>query len=161
MERVDGISSTNITFQARVERCFATYIDVAIERPHHYLAAFSSAGSQESQSSQDDSWEVFQDTNKGRAFGIIVSVVQDGQAQGVFDRALDPFLTAKSLWASMHGLAMLLIHLPGFTRMIPDPKNATPAEDFMSFHVGLMVRSLQSAHSVSSQPNGTNGAPHD
>jgi AcrR family transcriptional regulator len=160
MERVDRTASRNRSFEAHVQRCFETYIDVATERPHHYLAAFSSLGSQNPNSARDHSWEAFQDTNKGRAFSVIVTVVQDGQAQGVFDPSLDPFLAAKSLWSSMHGLAMLLIHMPGFPGMIPDDRKPQSNNDFIAFHVRLMVRGLKAGSPSSDSPTGTNGLSH-
>ncbi len=161
MERVDRSAPQDLSFQAHVQRCFATYIEVATERPHHYLAAFASLGTQEPHTPKDQSWDAFQDTNKGQAFNIIVSAVKDGQAQGVFDPSLDPFLAAKSLWASMHGLAMLQIHMPGFTAMVPEDGPAAPAQDFTALHVGLMVRSLQSGSPASNQTNGTNEFSND
>jgi AcrR family transcriptional regulator len=140
MQSIDPADLQVMSFDHRVRRCFRTYIEVAAERPHHYVAAFSSPGTPGTGDCP------FQDTKKGQAFMTVAALVQEGQQAGVFDPALDPVLAAKSLWASMHGLALLLIHLPGFPSMIPG--NAAPISDeqFTAYHVDLMVRSLQSGN---------------
>lgn len=143
MESVDHAAIETLTFDQRVRRCFTRYIEVAAERPHHYLAAFSSLGTADADHPPGDDWCAFQESKKGQAFGTVVALVQEGQESGVFDSRMDPFLAAKSLWASMHGLAQLLIHLPGFPAMMPDRSRDISIKEFTAFHVGLMVRSLQ------------------
>lgn len=143
MQSVDRAALQTLTFDQRIRKCFTTYIEVAVERPHHYLAAFSSLGSPEAADQPADDWDTFQQTKKGQAFGTVAALVQEGQAAGIFDPSMNPLLAAKSLWASMHGLAQLLIHLPGFPSMMPDASPGVPVKDFTAFHVGLMVRSLQ------------------
>lgn len=145
MASIDPDDIQALTFDQRVRRCFGTYIKVAAERPHHYVAAFSSLGSADSGSAKADDWSAFKDTKKGQAFLTVAALVQEGQAAGMFDPALDPVLAAKSLWASMHGLALLLIHMPGFPSMLPGSSKPVSNEQFTAFHVELMVRSLQSA----------------
>jgi len=155
MQSVDRAALQTLTFDQRIRRCFSTYIEVAAERPHHYLAAFSSLGASAPLGAADDDWSTFQKSNKGQAFGMVVALLQEGQDKGVFDPSLNPFLAAKSLWASMHGLAQLLIHLPGFPAMMPDPSKNVSVKEFTAFHVGLMVRSLQPA----TQTRGNNENP--
>lgn len=153
MESIDPASRQAMTFSQRVRRCFQMYIEVAVERPHHYVAAFSSPGSAEPGAPSEADWGAFQATKKGQAFMTVVDLVQEGQAAGIFDASLDPVLAAKSLWASMHGLALLLINLPGFSSMIPGASAPISNEQFTAFHVDLMVRSLQSGEaSLASQP---------
>lgn len=139
MERVDHAAITSLSFEERVRTCFKTYIRVAVERPHHYLAAFASQGSA-------TDWANFQNMKKGQAFGMVVSLVQQGQSAGVFDAKMDPYQAAKSLWASMHGLAQLLIHIPHFPEMMPNDRGVLSNDAFTDFHVGLLVRSLCDTH---------------
>jgi len=148
MESVDHAFVASLSFEARVKRCFKIYIDTAVERPHHYLAAFSSAGAQ----APGEDWCVFQKTNKGQAFGTVASLVRQGQQAGHFDPALDPFMAAKSLWASMHGFALLLIQIPGFPEMAPEECRVMSQDQFTEFHVDLMVRSLRADANTSQQP---------
>lgn len=143
MQSVDRAALQTLPFEQRIRKCFTTYIDVAVERPHHYLAAFSTSASSAPQNAKSEDWDTFRETKKARAFLMVVGVVEEGQAAGVFDRNMDPFFAAKSLWASMHGLAQLLIHLPGFPDMKPENSPGLSNKDFTEFHVGLMVRSLQ------------------
>lgn len=150
MESVDHALVASLSFEARVKLCFKNYIDAAVERPHHYLAAFSSLGAQ----TPGEDWCDFQKTNKGQAFCTVVSLVQQGQQAGLFDPKLDPFLAAKSLWASMHGFALLLIHIPGFPEMAPDKCRVMSKDQFTEFHVTLMVRSLRADPRPAVQPPG-------
>ncbi len=145
MESIDPEDIQVMSFDQRVRRCFRTYIEVASERPHHYVAAFSSLGSVDAVTAKSGDWDSFAQTRKGQAFLTVASLVQEGQAAGVFDPSRDPILAAKSLWASMHGLALLLIHLPGFPSMLPGTSSPVSNEQFTAFHVEMMVRSLQSA----------------
>lgn len=144
MQSVGRIAHDQLSFDERIHRCFRTYIDVAIERPHHYLAAFSTPVASVHPDPADGAWAEFQQTFKGQAFGTVVTLVEEGQSLGAFDRALDPVHAAKSLWASMHGLAHLLICYPGLPQMIPVPERAMTADTFIAFHVCMLVRSLRS-----------------
>ncbi len=158
MESVDRAVIDSLAFDVRVKVCFKTYIRVAAERPHHYLAAFSSLGSAESDTKGED-WADFQDMKKGQAFNMVASLVQEGQRMGVFTPDMDPFQAAKSLWASMHGLALLLIHMPRFPELMPNAHGVVSTDAFTDFHVDLMVRSLQAAPVSSSFPPGKNEPP--
>lgn len=142
MSGVDQAAFKALPFGQRIRRCFMTYIEVATERPHHYLAAFSSPPTAIPAPGGQD-WEAFQQTQKGRAFGTVVSVVRDGQATGVFDVALDPVQAARSLWASMHGLSHLLINHPNFAETVPAGSRPMSDETFTAYHVDMMVRSLE------------------
>jgi AcrR family transcriptional regulator len=143
MQSVDRMAYDQLSFDQRIHRCFRTYIDVAIERPHHYLAAFSTTGASAHHDAVDGAWAEFQQTFKGQAFGTVVALVEEGQSLGAFDRTLDPVHAAKSLWSSMHGLAQLLIHNPGLPQMSPAPERAMTADTFIAFHVSMLVRSLR------------------
>jgi hypothetical protein len=143
MHRVDDAAETPKTFEQRVTRCVSTYIEVAVERPHHYLAAFATSKSSKAGHETAEDWRQFQTTMKGQAFGTVVALVQEGQTRGDFDNTIDAHTAAKSWWASMHGLALLLIHLPAFPAMMPHPTVAPSPASFIEFHASLMMRSLR------------------
>jgi AcrR family transcriptional regulator len=142
MATVDRAALTSLPFEARVRQCFAKYVETAIERPHHYAAAFASAADPSAGMDDAGCWEDFEKTYKGQAFMIVVGLVREGQEIGVFDASFDPYIAAKSLWASMHGVALLLIHLPGFPGLLPGSDRGIDTAQFVQFHVGLLFRSL-------------------
>lgn len=142
MSSMDMAAFQALPFDQRIRRCFMNYIEVATDRPHHYLAAFSSSAGDASSTKRED-WEAFQKTEKGKAFGTVISIVQEGQQAGQFDPSLDPVHAARSLWASMHGLAQLLISVPNFGQGMPATAAKMDNHEFTAFHVGLMIRSLQ------------------
>lgn len=157
LERVDGISTTDMPFEARAKACVTTYVETAAARPHHYAAAFSSvqpAGECGGRGAM--SWEEFLNTHKGKAFSILIDMVTEGQQLGVFDSRLDPVLAAKSVWAASHGLALLLTHLPQFQGMFPEDQPAG-GKDFVAFHADIIFRGLQRAVDTD-PPSQTSGA---
>ncbi|HPF23379.1 MAG TPA: TetR/AcrR family transcriptional regulator [Hyphomonas sp.] len=141
MAQVDRVAALNLDFHDRARACVTTYVATAVERPHHYAAAFSSIPTaEEAAARQNLGWEDFIQTSKGQAFKVLVDLVEDGQARGVFDRTLEPVKAAKSIWASSHGLALLMIHMP----VLPDmqPCEAQPTGDFVAFHADIVMRGL-------------------
>lgn len=142
MSNVDRAALPSLPFEARVRQCFAKYIEIAIARPHHYAAAFTSAADPGAGMNDPGNWKEFEQSHKGQAFMIVVSLVREGQEIGVFDTSFDPHIAAKSLWASMHGVALLLIHLPGFPGLLPGAGSGMETAQFVEFHAGLLFRSL-------------------
>lgn len=142
MATVDRAALQALPFEERARLSFAKYVETAIARPHHYAAAFSSTSERDGLTDPAPCWDDFEKSNKGQAFMIVVGLVREGQALGAFDAAFDPFVAAKSLWASMHGVAMLLIHAPGFPVILPTPDRALNTDEFIQFHSGLLFRSL-------------------
>jgi AcrR family transcriptional regulator len=143
LTRVDKITCADAPFSQRGRACVSTYIETAMERPHHYAAAFSSPGSADADVRTPPlEWEEFEKTYKGRAFNILVDMVQEGQSLGVFDPSLDPFLSAKSVWAASHGLAQLMTHMPNVPALLPS-KPPVSASSFIAFHADLVFRGLQ------------------
>ena len=141
LEQVDRVSAASRDFHDRARACVTTYVSTATARPHHYAAAFSSVPTPEELAiRQHLSWEDFIATSKGQAFKVLVDLVEEGQALGVFDTALDPLKAAKSIWASCHGLALLMIHMP----ILPDvqPCPTQPDRDFVAYHADIVMRGL-------------------
>ena len=156
--QVDRVAALNLDFDERARACVTTYVATATERPHHYAAAFSSIPTPEEAAARHGSlsWEDFIQTSKGQAFKVLVDLVLDGQARGVFDPALEPVKAAKSIWASSHGLAQLMIHMP----LLPDmqPCNAAPSGDFVAFHADIVIRGLMKPAGTANPPK-RNGTP--
>jgi AcrR family transcriptional regulator len=141
LSQVDGVGAKNPDFHARARACVTTYVATAIARPHHYAAAFSSIPTPEQIAARRNlDWEDFIATRKGQAFKVLVDLVLEGQALGVFDRSLDPLNGAKSIWASSHGLALLMIHMPLLPEM--QPCTAQPGGDFVAAHADIVIRGL-------------------
>jgi AcrR family transcriptional regulator len=140
--KIDSSSSADRPFLQRAKACVATYVETAVTRPFHYAAAFSSI---QNAAHEDDastkSWDRFVTTQKGQAFGVLISMVREGQELDIFDPSLDPVMAAKSLWAGSHGLAQLLIHVPHFHQLVPNQQPIS-ATDFIEFHAELQVRGL-------------------
>ncbi len=143
LSRVDRTQLETMPFEARSLACLSTYIDVATERPHHYAAAFSSVpGDQSANAKPIMTWADFCATRKGQAFDILLKMVAEGQASGHFDPDLDRVSAARSVWASLHGLAQLLIHLPSLADLLPSPRT-NARSDFVNFHAQMILRSLR------------------
>ena len=158
LAQVDHGLACNPEFHDRARACVTTYVATAIARPHHYAAAFSSIPTPEEVAvRQHLSWEDFIATSKGQAFKVLIDLVVDGQALGAFDPALDPVMAAKSIWASSHGLAMLMIHMP----LLPDMQpcgGIPPTEEFAAFHADIVIRGLAAPVNVPDHPT-RNGTP--
>ena len=142
LARVGRVSGVDAPFAVRGRACVSTYIETAIERPYHYAAAFSQIENAEMSPQCDADWDAFTASNKGRAFGVLVSMVKEGQSLGIFDPDLDPFLSATSVWAASHGVAQLLTHLPHFPAVAPTHAPVS-ASEFITFHADLVFRGLQ------------------
>ncbi len=143
MSRINRSELDALPFDARAIACLSTYIKVATERPHHYAAAFSSPpGVVHGARKPEMDWTTFGATRKGQAFGILLDMVSDGQSSGHVDPRLDHVGAAKSVWASLHGLALLLIHLPDFTDMLTAPR-PDARDAFICFHAEMILRSLR------------------
>ena len=143
LEKVDTSSNADRPFLERAKACVATYVETAITRPFHYAAAFSSIQKDLPENGAGIlCWDGFVTSRKGQAFGVLISMVTEGQELDIFDPALDPVMAAKSLWAGSHGLAQLLIHVPKFHMLVPDDQPVT-ASDFIEFHANLQIRGLR------------------
>lgn len=107
LEQVDELPDNHEPFLEYARRCIETYIRTALERPHHYTAAFSGESEISTQGAP-----VSDMSNKKRAFAVLHNMVERGVEKGAFRVDLDTHLAAKSIWASSHGLAVLMAHMP-------------------------------------------------
>ena len=124
-----------------VRECITTYILTALKRPHHYAAAFS--GTDEISDWMTEQSEDGTISYRTRAFDMLHELVTLCVENGVFREDLRIAAAAKSLWASMHGLAMLMVHLPAFGMKEMDDLPAMSAREFMDFHADLIARGLE------------------
>lgn len=133
--------SGDAPYEACFVKCLGVYIETAMERPHHYAAAFATVNLACCVDEETRDWHAFAQTRKGVAFMFLVERVKEGQALGVFDRGFDPYLAAKSVWASCHGLAHLMGHLPAMASTLPESSKMS-REEFVRNHAQFIVRGL-------------------
>lgn len=145
LEKIDEINRQALPFPERARQCMTTYVRTALEKPHHYAAAYS--GTLEPPGDGADcpsfDWDAFIGDNKGKAFAHLLDMVRVGQADGHFRTEPDAFLAAKSLWASLHGLALLIAHMPA---LIPAPDGRGRPVDrdrLIAFHADQVIRGLE------------------
>jgi AcrR family transcriptional regulator len=118
------------------------YVLTAIERPHHYTAAFSGEAPQEmAPHASPEREQAFGESPAGQAFNTLEGMIAEGVALGVFHRHLDVDLAAKSVWASCHGLAMLIAHLPCYPDMKGHPASGEQTA-FIRHHAELLIAGL-------------------
>ncbi|MEM8617270.1 MAG: TetR/AcrR family transcriptional regulator [Pseudomonadota bacterium] len=140
MENVHEITDTGQPFSQRMRHCVGEYVRLATEKPHHYAAAFSGMSTVEFSHEQGD--PDFASTEKGRAFTVLCGMVEEGIANGHFRQDLNAPLAAKSLWASMHGLTMMMLHIPSFPAFRPGVETLS-REAFIEFHADQIVRGME------------------
>ncbi|MEM7492226.1 MAG: TetR/AcrR family transcriptional regulator [Pseudomonadota bacterium] len=140
LAQVHEITDTSRPFAERMGDCIATYVKEGLASPHHYAAAFVGTAID---TGIDSSHPEFTQRSKGRAFRVLMGMVVEGKELGHFRSDLDPELAAKSLWASMHGLTMMMIHIPTYPRLSAD-SDAPDREAFIQMHADHLVRGLES-----------------
>ncbi len=142
LENVHRIADTTTPFYDRARDCVATYMRVAAAKPHHYAAAFAgesmSTGPVENEPG-------FEHSKKGQAFNVLRNMISEGVETGAFRAEIDPALAAKSVWASMHGLAMMIVHIPTFPAL-KEGQSSMPREQFFEFHADQVIRGLEAHH---------------
>lgn len=137
--QVHRIADTVTPFPERMSDCLATYVREALSSPHHYMAAFSGTAPDRG---IDAKHAEFAQRSKGQAFQVLMGMVSEGVELGHFRSSLDAELAAKSIWASLHGLTMMMIHIPTFPRLTSD-SDAPDRETFIQMHANQLVRGLE------------------
>jgi AcrR family transcriptional regulator len=120
------------------QRGLVTYVDVALERPHLFQAAFSGVvpgGENDGPMSEGP------DDAKARCYMALRNAIERGMISGEV-MSMDCDLAAMHAWAAIHGLASLMVHMPGFPKggvycPIETPKAATAS------HAAFIWRGLQ------------------
>lgn len=125
-----------------VRESVSTYVRTALERPHHYVAAFTEIGEPKEVSDFDSYLQEVEGTFRHRAFIMLFELVGESVKAGLFRKDLAIGPASKSLWASMHGLAMLMIHLPSFGTSFLNGETMEQ-DEFIRFHSDQIVRGLE------------------
>lgn len=142
LENVNRIADTSMPFAERSRDCVATYVQIATDKPYHYAAAFAGESSTDA---PVDGEPGFAQSKKGQAFMVLRGMIAEGVETGAFRADIDPNLAAKSLWASMHGLAMMIVHIPTFPAFKPEQDTMT-RDEFILFHADQVIRGLEVHH---------------
>ena len=71
---------------------------------------------------------------------MLVQMIEKGQQEGVF-RSGDPRVMSKSVWASLHGMTMLIVCLDDFPNGMPGSEHVT-TEGVVDFHASMIIRGL-------------------
>jgi len=142
LENVNRIADTATPFAERARDCVATYVRLAIEKPYHYAAAFAGESVTDAPVDGEPGFDL---SNKGQAFNVLSGMIAEGVEIGAFRRDIDPTLAAKSVWASMHGLAMMIVHIPSFPALKPDQPSLAQ-DEFILFHADQLIRGLEAHH---------------
>jgi len=114
-------------------RCIRAYIETGMEEPNHYMMAFSPSVTSKPHLHEEKEVAF-------EAESALVSMIQQGQAEGVF-RDVDPRMASKSVWASLHGLTMLIVCLDDFPQGLPGSEHIT-LEGVIDLHTDLIIRGL-------------------
>ena len=142
LQNVNRIADTSTPFEERARECVSTYVRVATEKPYHYAAAFAGESSGTGPVEFEPGFDL---TKKGQAFIVLRDMIGEGVKLGVFRQELDPVLAAKSVWASMHGLAMMIAHIPTYPALKPD-QPSMPRAEFLEYHADQVIRGLEARH---------------
>ena len=144
LENVHRIADTSTPFNERARDCVATYVRIAVEKPYHYAAAFAGEAASNDLAPVDDE-PGFELSKKGQAFNVLRGMIAEGVENGAFRSEIDPSLAAKSVWAAMHGLTMMIVHIPSFPALKADQATMS-REDFILFHADQVIRGLEMHH---------------
>jgi AcrR family transcriptional regulator len=117
------------------ERCIRAYIEIGIEEPNHYMMAFSTSSQEDPPHIHSEGERSFQAEEK------LVQMIEKGMGEGVF-RPMDPYVASKSVWASLHGMTMLMVSLVDFPDGMPGSEHVT-REMALDFHVQAILRGLK------------------
>ncbi len=95
----------------RLREGMRRYVAFGLRHPEHYTATFIAVP--DDQVPEDVQRYTSPDSNGMRALGILTKAVQDCIDAGKF-RKVDAGVTARALWAALHGVTALLIQMPNF-----------------------------------------------
>jgi len=96
---------------ARLREGLRRYVAFGLRHPQNYLATFVAVPQE--QLPEDIARYNSPESNGMRALGIMRAGVVACIEAGVF-RTVDPDVTIRALWASVHGITALLIQMPNF-----------------------------------------------
>ena len=135
--QVDSVQLTNGPYLDRARACMRTYIETALARPQHYMAAFADVHAEMPDAADPE--PVPEDSAKHRAFGYLSGMVAEGQQLGVIRQDVSNVALAMSIWAACHGAASLIAHMPDFPEKKPVPSGLT-LDAFLDLHAGILLQ---------------------
>ncbi|OLF80585.1 hypothetical protein AWH62_15245 [Maricaulis sp. W15] len=118
---------------ALCSRCMRAYIETGMEEPNHYMMAFSPSVTVKPHV-HDEKEVAFEAEEK------LVHMIEAGQAEGSFCK-VDPRVASKSVWASLHGLTMLIVCLDDFPNGMPRSEHVT-LDAVIDLHTEMIMRGL-------------------
>jgi AcrR family transcriptional regulator len=119
--------------RARLVLALRAYLDQALAKPHHYLAAFSGPPPGAEEVPDEDAAGI---PPRARAFAALAGFTGDYMAAlGPAAPDRPPEEIARLLWAGTHGLAHLLIVTPHFGWGDPDRVGAEMIEGLIRGHI--------------------------
>lgn len=120
---------TALSVAVRFERMGQAYLDFAIEHPNLYRLLFGDKYRQEREEICD-----YKDENQATGLYALIGLLLEAQEEGIIARE-NPMIQAATVWASIHGLASLLIdgHL-----MMSDNMEA-----IYEYSIGVLLKGLQ------------------
>jgi|TARA_R100000455_G_C6263896_1_gene119165 AcrR family transcriptional regulator len=131
IRRMDEAAEEGGPVHVLCERCGRAYIETALEEPKHYLMAFSNW---DKENAPDENTYAFAaETN-------LKEMVVAGIERGVF-REMDPAVASKCVWASVHGLAILLASMEEFPHGMPGSEHVT-RDAVIDFQTNMIIRGL-------------------
>ncbi|MEO1553514.1 MAG: helix-turn-helix domain-containing protein [Pseudomonadota bacterium] len=142
LANVNRIADTSTPFAERARDCVATYVQIATEKPYHYAAAFAG---ESATLAPVDGEPGFAQSKKGQAFMVLRGMIAEGVEIGAFRADIDPTLGAKSIWASMHGLAMMIVHIPTYPAFKIE-QDTMSRDEFILYHADQVIRGLEAQH---------------
>ena len=114
-------------------RCMRAYIETGMEEPNHYMMAFSPTTTKKP--------HLHEETETAyQAEQALVQMIVKGQEEGQF-RDFDPHVASKSVWASLHGLTMLMVSIDDFPGGMPGSEHVT-RDAVIEQHVDSVLRGL-------------------
>lgn len=125
-QATEQASNETVNADQRLRAIGTAYVQFALNNPVYYRVMFSLY-----QGRQDEGLK----TAMAQTFAVLLSAIQQGQQTGVF-RTGDPLSMAQVAWASVHGIAMLIID--GQLTL----NQATPLEEFLQISFMLLTEGL-------------------
>ncbi len=140
LERISG-AVDEADFINCVRRCSRAYIECGLERPNHYRMAFASAVDE--QGLAEETNKVSEGDKAFEAALHLEGMIETGVRLGLF-QPVDPTLAAKSVWAALHGVTILMVEMDDFPKGIEGSEHLT-RDALIDFHSAMITRGLSVA----------------
>lgn len=136
LDEMEEFSGDREAYLDYARRFMGTYIRIAMAKPHHYAAAFTGFPKANAPTTKRDEKSL-----KVQAFFKLQTMVETGVNLNVFRQDLNVLNTSKSIWASLHGFAALMSHIPNFQNTLSDDETLSQ-EEFIRRHIDFILQGL-------------------